>query len=117
MSFQYVMDELAGLASDRVKKRYLAEGAKEPFFGVPTGAMKPLAKKYMYDQDLAEQLFATGNFDAMYFAGVIADPKRMTPADFDRWLAQAYFYMVSDFIVFSQCLVFDFFVFSQCLVD
>jgi hypothetical protein len=30
---------------------------------------------------------------------VIADPKAMTHADFDRWMDAAYFYMVSDYIV------------------
>ena len=35
----------------------------------------------------------------MYFAGIIADPKAMTEADYDRWIEQAYFYMISDFVV------------------
>ncbi len=35
----------------------------------------------------------------MYFAGVIADPKAMTDADFNRWIDSAYFYMISDYIV------------------
>src|SRR5690606_29381621 len=51
------------------------------------------------NQALAEELYATGNYDAMYFAGVIADPKAMTEADFDRWIDSAYFYMLSDYVV------------------
>ncbi len=35
----------------------------------------------------------------MYFAGIIADPKAMTEADFDRWIDGAYFYMLSDYVV------------------
>jgi hypothetical protein len=35
----------------------------------------------------------------MYLAGMIADPKAMTGADFDRWMAGAYFYMISDYVV------------------
>jgi len=61
--------------------------------------MKPLFRKIKINQPLAEQLYATGNYDAMYFAGIIADPKAMTEADFDRWIESAYFYMVSDFVV------------------
>jgi 3-methyladenine DNA glycosylase AlkD len=61
--------------------------------------MKPLVKKIKKNQPLAEQLYATGNYDAMYFAGVIADPMRMTEADFERWINGAYFYMLSDFVV------------------
>jgi hypothetical protein len=30
---------------------------------------------------------------------MIAEPKKMTKQDFDRWIDQAYFYMISDFIV------------------
>ncbi len=35
----------------------------------------------------------------MYLAGMIAEPKKMTEEDFDRWMEGAYFYMISDFIV------------------
>lgn len=94
-----VMQELEVLGKKRIKKTYMSNGAKEPLFGVATGAMKPLAKKIKKDQPLAEQLYATGNYDAMYFAGIIADPMIMTEADFDRWMDAAYFYMLSDFVV------------------
>lgn len=78
---------------------YMSNGAHEPLFGVATGAMKPIAKKIKIDQALAEALYATGNYDAMYFAGVIADPKAMTAEDFNRWIEAAYFYMLSDYVV------------------
>ncbi|WP_249661864.1 DNA alkylation repair protein, partial [Lysinibacillus fusiformis] len=51
------------------------------------------------NQALADKLYATGNYDAMYFAGVIADAKAMTVDDFDRWMDVAYFYMLSDYVV------------------
>ena len=44
-------------------------------------------------------LYATGNYDAMYFVSIIADPKTMTESDFDRWMDSAYFYMLSDDVV------------------
>ena len=99
MNLEEVMQELEALGKERTKKIYMSNGAHEPLFGVATGAMKPIARKIKKDQALAEQLYATGNYDAMYFAGVIADPKAMTEADFDRWIEDAYFYMISDFIV------------------
>lgn len=99
MNAELVMQELEALGKERLKKMYSGNGAKEPVFGVATGEMKPLAKKIKKDQELAEQLYATGNYDAMYFAGVIADPKAMTVADFDRWIEKAYFYMLSDYVV------------------
>ena len=99
MDVGMVMQELEALGKERTKKIYLSNGAHEPLFGVATGAMKPIARKIKINQPLAEQLYATGNYDAMYFAGVIADPKAMTKADFDRWMDSAYFYMLSDYVV------------------
>ncbi|KAF0822402.1 DNA alkylation repair protein [Cytobacillus firmus] len=99
MDFETVMQELEALGKERTKKMYISNGAHEPLFGVATGAMKPIAKKIKRNQPLAEELYATGNYDAMYFAGVIADPEAMTEADFDRWMDDAYFYMLSDYVV------------------
>lgn len=99
MNLELVMQELEALGKERTKQIYLRNGAHEPLFGVATGAMKPIFKKIKINQPLAEQLYATGNYDAMYFAGIIADPNAMTEADYDRWMDGAYFYMVSDFVV------------------
>jgi hypothetical protein len=99
MDLEMVMQELEALGKERTKKIYLSNGAHEPLFGVATGEMKPLAKKIKKNQLLAEQLYNIGNYDAMYFAGVIADPKAMTEANFERWMDTAYFYMLSDFVV------------------
>ncbi|MFE4895108.1 DNA alkylation repair protein [Peribacillus butanolivorans] len=99
MNLQRVMQELEVLGKERTKKIYESNGAHEPLFGVATGAMKPIAKKIKKNQPLAEQLYATGNYDAMYFAGIIADPKTMAEADFERWMDAAYFYMLSDYVV------------------
>ncbi|WP_374965727.1 DNA alkylation repair protein [Lysinibacillus sp. RS5] len=99
MDFKTVMQELESLGKERTKKMYISNGAHEPVFGVATGAMKPIAKKIKINQSLAEELYATGNYDAMYFAGIIADPKAMTESDFDRWIDEAYFYMLSDYVV------------------
>ncbi|AYC28466.1 DNA alkylation repair protein [Paenisporosarcina cavernae] len=99
MTVDEVMAELEKLGTERTKKIYVGNGAKEPLFGVATGAMKPMKKIIGKNQSLAEELYATGNYDAMYFAGVIADPKAMTEEDFDRWINDAYFFMISDYIV------------------
>jgi len=99
MNLETVMQELEALGKERTKKIYIANGAREPVFGVATGEMKPMVRKIRKNQPLAEQLYATGNYDAMYFAGVIADPQAMTEADFERWIDAAYFYMLSDYVV------------------
>lgn len=94
-----VISELESLGKERLKKIYLTNGAKEPVFGCPTGAMKPLSKGIKINQPLAEELYATGNYDLMYFAGIIADPNAMSVEDYDRWMDQAYFYMLADNVV------------------
>lgn len=99
MNLETVMQELEALGKERTKKMYMSNGAHEPLFGVATGAMKPIAKRIGIDQALAEELYATGNYDAMYFAGIIADPNGMSEADYDRWIESAYFYMLSDYVV------------------
>lgn len=99
MELKEIMDELESLGKERTKKSYISNGAKEPVFGISISAMKPILKKIKYNQHLAEQLYTTGNYDAMYLAGMIAEPKKMTEEDFHRWIEGAYFYMISDYIV------------------
>ncbi|TWK94729.1 hypothetical protein CHCC20327_4416 [Bacillus licheniformis] len=114
MDLETVMKELEALGTENMKKRYITNGAHEPLFGVATGKMKPLAKKIKKNQPLAEQLYATGNYDAMYFAGIIADPMTMTEADFERWIDAAYFYMLSDYVVAVTLAETDF---AQAVAD
>lgn len=99
MHLDEVMRELQAMGKERLKKMYISNGAREPLFGVATGEMKPLFRRIKLNQPLAELLYATGNYDAMYFAGIIAEPDAMTEADYDRWMDGAYFYMLSDYVV------------------
>ncbi len=99
MELNEIMEILKSLGNERTKKNYIRNGAKEPVFGVTLSAMKPIFKKIKYNQPLAEQLYSTGNYDAMYLAGMIAEPKKMTEEDFNRWIQGAYFYMISDYVV------------------
>lgn len=99
MDVDSVMSELAALATEGTRRNYLSRGVREPLFGVPTGAMNPLKKKIGVDQQLANDLWDTGNFDAMYFAGMIADLRVMTESDFEHWIDGAYASMLSDFVV------------------
>lgn len=94
-----ILEELKAIGNERTKKLYLGNGAKEPLYGVTIKDLKPLVKRIKKDQELAETLYATSNYDAMYLAGILAEPDKMTEADFNRWIEKAYFYMISDFIV------------------
>lgn len=106
MRVEEVLNLLAPKASDKTKKRYMSQGAKEPLLGMTIKELKPVAKMLMADercQQIALDLYETGNYDLMYLAGMIVDPKKLSKQDFDDWLSKAYFYMISDFIV-AVCL-------------
>ena len=89
------MAELAAKGSDSVKRIFFRHGAKEPFFGVKVGDMKPIAKKLKGRQELALELYATGNGDAQYLAGMVADGRLMTVAQLDAWAEGASWDMIS----------------------
>ncbi len=87
MSFQEVMTALEKAGSAQTKKTYLRHGAVEPMFGVSFATLKVLYKKIKIDQELAEALWDTGNFDALNLAVKIADPAGISSKELDRWAA------------------------------
>jgi 3-methyladenine DNA glycosylase AlkD len=84
-----IMTELRSKGSESIKKILLKHGVKEPFFGVKVEHLKLIEKKIKKDYQLAKDLYATGNADAMYLAGLIADDHKMTIADLNSWVRQA----------------------------
>jgi len=48
---------------------------------------------------LALGLYDTGNSDAMYMAGLMADPMQFDRATLQKWVDGAYWYMISEFTV------------------
>jgi len=89
MTVKEIMTQLESLGSPQIKKILLNHGVKEPFFGVKVGDLKPIQKKIKKDYQLAKDLYATGNADAMYLAGLIADDEKMTKKDLQTWVKQA----------------------------
>lgn len=99
MTLAQVMSALAAKGSESTKKILVKHGAKEPFFGVKVADLKPLHKQLKGEQALALQLYATGNADAQYLAGMIADSAQMTPAQLTTWAETANWGMISGFTV------------------
>ncbi|MDA7881898.1 DNA alkylation repair protein [Akkermansiaceae bacterium] len=89
MDTSKIMAELKKLGNEQTKKTLMRHGAVEPFFGVKIGDTKPLQKKYKGNHAQALELYATGNSDAMYLAGLIADEKAVTKAELNRWVNEA----------------------------
>ena len=90
MTAKEILEAIKPLGSDSYKRVMLKHGVKEPFFGVKISELHKIVKRIKKDYQLALDLYDTGNYDAMYLAGLIADDARMTKADLKRWAAQAY---------------------------
>jgi 3-methyladenine DNA glycosylase AlkD len=99
MTATEVLAQLKKLGSEQTKKTFLRHGAKEPFFGVKVADLKTLQKKLKTNHALALELYDSGNSDAMYLAGMIADPAAFTKADLRKWVKAAYWHMLSGHVV------------------
>jgi 3-methyladenine DNA glycosylase AlkD len=85
-----ILAELKSLGGDNYKKVLFDHGVQEPCFGVKISDMQKIVKRIKKDYQLALDLYDTGNYDAMYLAGLIADDAGMTRKDLQHWVAKAY---------------------------
>lgn len=95
MTLDETMKLLESKGSEQTRKTFRRHGAPESMFGVKVGDLKPIAKQIKGDQALAMQLYSTGNSDAMYLAGLVADGEKMKRAELDRWAKGATWHMIS----------------------
>ncbi|RHX85821.1 DNA alkylation repair protein [Leptospira stimsonii] len=96
MNTAEIMKELESMGSEGVKKIFLNHGAKEPLFGVKVGDLKKLQKKIKKNHSLSLELYKTGNADAMYLAGLIADEKEIQKKDLQFWAKNSGSPMISE---------------------
>lgn len=89
MTTQAILEELRSLGSESYRKVMRNHGVPEPFFGVKIEALKKIQRRIKQDHRLALELYDTGNYDAQYLAGLIADDASMTKRDLHRWAAKA----------------------------
>lgn len=99
MELREVMQELASYADERTKNTLMKHGAKEPFFGVKVGDLKKILKKTKKNHHLSLALYNTGNSDAMYLAGLMADEKQISRDELNHWVKQAYWSYLSEYAV------------------
>lgn len=96
MTAEEVLAQLEALGTAQTRRTLMRHGATEPIFGVKIGDMQPIRKKIGKNRELALELFATGNSDAMYLAGLIADESAMTKKDLQTWIERAPWHMISE---------------------
>jgi len=81
-----IMADLKKQGTAQTRKIYTRHGmATDNMFGVSVADLKLIAKKIKGQQALALELYATGNLDAMYLAGMVADGSLMTKAELNAW--------------------------------
>jgi 3-methyladenine DNA glycosylase AlkD len=99
LTYNEVMESLQEMGSESIKNIFLKHGAQEPFFGVKVEDLKQIQKKVKKDYELSLKLFESGNSDAMYLAGLIADENKMTKEDLQKWVKLASWQMISEYSV------------------
>ena len=99
MTADEIVKQLEPLGRDTYKKVLLNHGVKEPLFGVMIEDLKKIQKEVKQDHRLALDLYDTGIYDAMYLAGLIADDRKMTRSDLQRWVVKASCPAVSEYTV------------------
>ena len=90
MNAKSILEEIKPLGSDSYKRVIFKHGVKEPCFGVKISDLQKIVKRIKMNYQLALDLYDTGNYDAMYLAGLIADDAQMTKENLHHWAAQAY---------------------------
>jgi 3-methyladenine DNA glycosylase AlkD len=99
MTLNEILSELESYGNAQTKKTLMNHGAREPLFGVKVGDLKKILKKTKKNHELSLELFKTGNSDAMYLAGLMADEKKITESQLNEWVNQAYWSYVCEYSV------------------
>jgi len=96
-----IMADLKKKGSEKTRKMYARHGiVTDCMFGVSNADLKAIAKTIKGQQALACELYETGNLDAMYLAGIVADGKQMTEKQLTGWAeAAAGLPMISEYTV------------------
>lgn len=99
MTAKEIIAQLEAFGDERTKNTLMRHGAREPFFGVKVADLKKILKKTKKNHELSLELYATGNSDAMYLAGLMADEKQITKAQLIMWVEKAYWSYLSEYTV------------------
>jgi 3-methyladenine DNA glycosylase AlkD len=98
-TLQQVMTELKKQADEQTRKTYLRHGAPDSILGVKVGDLKVIAKTIKGHQKLTLELYDSGNPDAQYLAGMVADGAQMTKQQLDKWAKDASWHMISEYTI------------------
>ena len=99
MTTTEILKALQEYGNEQTKATHMTHGAKEPLFGVRVQDLKKILKKTKKNHELSLELYATGNSDAMYLAGLMADEKQISKEQLEDWVDKAYWSYLSEYAV------------------
>lgn len=99
MTATEIMKQLETFGNPSTKKTLMKHGAQEPIFGVKVADLKTILKKTKKNHELSLELYDTGNSDAMYLAGLMADETQITKKQLQQWVDKAYWSYLFEYAV------------------
>jgi len=98
MTFGEIMDRLRGLANAKLRDQYIKNGAGKDTFGVKLGDLRGLAKEIRLNPELANELWRSGNYDAMLLATLLMKPNDLSLNDLERMVASVTNSQIADWL-------------------
>jgi len=99
MTVKEIMEQLKAMATESTRRTLINHGGPADMFGVKVGDLKTIQKRVKKDHQLSLELYDTGNSDAQYLAGLIADEKKITKANLEHWVKTASWHMQNEYTV------------------
>lgn len=99
MTAEEILKQLKSLGQESYKKVLLKHGIQEPIYGVKIEELKKINKKIKNGHELSLQLYDTGIYDAMYLAGLVAEPAKMSVKELQHWADKANAPVLSEYTV------------------
>lgn len=98
MTVAEVMTRLEALGSEKMRAMNAKNGAGENQFGVKMGDLRTIAKEIKLNPALAEELWNTGNVDAMFLAILLMKPKELSIEDVENKVRSVTFSHLADWL-------------------
>jgi len=92
------MAKLSALGSEKVREMNAKNGSGDNQFGVKMGDIRALAKEIKLNPELAAELWASGNVDAMLLATLLFKPKLLSVDDLARMLGAVTYSQLVDWL-------------------
>jgi 3-methyladenine DNA glycosylase AlkD len=99
MTHQDILKQLQSLSLDSYKKTLLRHGIQEPVYGVKIEELKKIRKSVKDGHAIALKLYDTGIYDAMYLAGLMVEPEKMSEKEMQHWAEKANAPVLREFTV------------------